>query len=123
MSSLASSCGGRPPEQRSCRATAPSFVDAAHSPRIRVSRRVAAAFSLGRQPEESGMRGNQPQSGDSNATTRCSSFNRVLPLLCRLAWWRSRRTRSRRTRCDQITESLMGRIEITPQKLQSPACW
>jgi len=78
---LASSCGGRASEQRSCRATASSSVDAAQSPRIRASRRAAAAFSLGRQPEESGTRGNQPQSGDRNATTRCSSFNRALPLL------------------------------------------
>jgi hypothetical protein len=72
----------RPPlEQRSCRATEPSFPDAIHDRRIRTSRRAAAAFSLGRQPEESVTRGKHPQSGDRNAARHWSSFNRALPLL------------------------------------------
>jgi hypothetical protein len=84
MSSLAISCGGGRHEQRSCRATAPSFVDAAHSPRIRASRRAAAAFSLGRQPEESVTRGNQLHSGDrecDHCLVICHSCSAAAPQL------------------------------------------
>ena len=65
MSSLAISRSGRAPGQRPCRVTAPSLVDAVYGPRIRTSRRSAAAFSIGRQPEESATRCKQPQSGDT----------------------------------------------------------
>ena len=81
MSSLTICSGGRPLEQRSGPTTAPSFIDAIHDPQLLASRRAAAAFSLGRQPEESVTRGKHPQSGDRNAARHWSSFNRALPLL------------------------------------------
>jgi len=65
MSSLAISNGGRPLEQRSSSTTASSLVDAINAPQIRTSRRAAAAFSLGRQPEESVTRCKQTQCGDT----------------------------------------------------------
>ena len=65
MSSLAISSGGRPLEPRSCPTIAPSFVDSITDPQIRTIRR-AAAFSVGRQPEESVTRWNQLRSGDGN---------------------------------------------------------
>jgi len=77
MSSLTIFSGGRPLEQRSGRTTAPSFVDAIHVPRILTSRRTAAAFSLGRQPEESVTRWNSRWAATENATKPCAVRNGV----------------------------------------------